>query len=352
MLRFDYYDYYRTLSEYEYSEGREIFEIWKQAGGSFDPANDKVMDYLNCFTPIPFRQPSFDFDQKTIDLLFKLVVASTSCTYLFDLKESKIPELVIFNTNICLGNESFKLSECTEDIIEVLIFVLLHEIALILASKYDDVMEDKIKQYKEKCMKLLLPKYTNSNNQAIQLKRGFQFNYSEFIESIERSDNADNVKLYRMWIANHGSKNIEKEKFHSYLNEFEYFPFSVPPDLISSFDWELFLKLVAGSTSISYDFVFEPSIARNETEVYPELYLYLEGESENICKKVSELEPNQVFRLFEIYCMEFIQFQYMGSLFMPNSTLYRNDFKKRIELYKQKRNEAQMIADRRSCFFE
>ena len=94
--------------------------------------------------------------------------------------------------------------------------------------------------------------------------------------------------------------------FKKYLDKFE-FPFllSTPEDIEEDFDWDLLVKLIAGSFSSNYDLALDEEWKKNPNEM-PKAHIYITVThgKETVTKDIEELWCFQVLRLFEIYVEE------------------------------------------------
>ena len=91
-----------------------------------------------------------------------------------------------------------------------------------------------------------------------------------------------------------------------YLTKFEYsFLPASPEDLEDDFDWDLLVKLVAGSFSSDYDLILDEEWKKNPIGM-PKAHIYITvklGE-QNVTKDIEELWSFQIIRLYEIYAEE------------------------------------------------
>ena len=94
--------------------------------------------------------------------------------------------------------------------------------------------------------------------------------------------------------------------FKKYLDKFEFpFMLSTPEDLEEDFDWDLLVKLIAGSFSSNYDLALDEEWKKNPDEM-PKAHIYITVTHgrETVTKDIEELWSFQILRLFEIYVEE------------------------------------------------
>ena len=94
--------------------------------------------------------------------------------------------------------------------------------------------------------------------------------------------------------------------FKEYLDKFEIpFFLAYPEDLDGDFDWNLLVKMVAGSFSSEYDLMLDEEWKDNPKGV-PRVHIYITVKSgeQTITKDIEELWSFQIIRLFEIYAEE------------------------------------------------
>ncbi len=90
--------------------------------------------------------------------------------------------------------------------------------------------------------------------------------------------------------------------FREYLGKFQTFPYRVPEDHVNDFDFDLLLRLMAGSFSNRIDLEWEAGAD------LPDIMVSVNHDKQQVTKAVSDLWAFQIKRLFQIYLFE--QFKY------------------------------------------
>lgn len=134
------------------------------------------------------------------------------------------------------------------------------------------------------------------------------FDYNTFIEELrENPDKKEIVERYTRCYGSQDGVDIYETVFYKeYLSKFKIpFKLVVPPELEDDFDWDLLAKLIVGSFSSEYMFVLDDS------EGVPQrahLYISANNDGKKITKDLSELWAFQIFRMYEIYVEEEMNF--------------------------------------------
>lgn len=131
----------------------------------------------------------------------------------------------------------------------------------------------------------------------------YLFDYEAFLVLLEDSKDSSKSEIGKKWLQISLASRIEEEPFYEYLESFDPIDYKVPLSCADDFDWDLLLRLVAGS--FSSDFELEPSEARYDL---PELVIVVptdDGSSQSY--KVSEHSIEAINSLFEIYALEQIE---------------------------------------------
>lgn len=131
------------------------------------------------------------------------------------------------------------------------------------------------------------------------------FDYSDFIKELKNNnEKRECVEMYSKYYGSQDDINIEDTPFYKdYLSKFEV-PFNVatPEELEDDFDWDLLIKLVAGSFSSKYDLLLD----EGSQETIPKVHLYITVRSrdQKVTKDIFELCSFQIIKLFNIYIEE------------------------------------------------
>jgi hypothetical protein len=128
------------------------------------------------------------------------------------------------------------------------------------------------------------------------------FNFQAYIATLrEQPDKKGIVEKYEKYYGPMNGDMREQYWYKSYLSNFEYIPYAVPAYLQNEFDWEVLLKLVAGSFSTRSKLKFSEDVPTFNIEVH--------SMESAVDKNVGELFSFQIIRLFEIYIEEIINLQ-------------------------------------------
>ncbi len=146
------------------------------------------------------------------------------------------------------------------------------------------------------------------------------FDYFEFLDELRQNANPRKRNVVAKRDFRSKAESLEDEWFYkSYLNKFDAkIKFKVPDELSNDFDWNLLIKLVASSLSSFFKFEFDNSD-------FPELLIIVKTKEFKVTtkrsikvntwkrmkltKKISELWPQQILRLYSIYILEVLNFE-------------------------------------------
>lgn len=134
----------------------------------------------------------------------------------------------------------------------------------------------------------------------------YLFDYEAFLVLLEESDDDTKRDIYDKWLEISFAERLEDEPFYEYLESFDPIVYKVPSSCADDFDWDLLLRLVAGS--FSSDFELELGEARYDN---PELVIIVPTDDGSQSYKVSEQSIEAINNLFEIYALEQINIAIM-----------------------------------------
>ena len=136
-------------------------------------------------------------------------------------------------------------------------------------------------------------------------KSVYLFDFQRFVEELRENENKqDIIETYEKNFGSLKDKDYSDLPFYkNYLVKFGIDEdlkqkIEVPEDLVDDFDYDLLLKLVLGSFSSEYQFIFE-----DDTDSV-KLFISVKSEGQSITKRLGELWSFQIYRLFEIYMEE------------------------------------------------
>jgi len=177
------------------------------------------------------------------------------------------------------------------------------------------------------------------------------FDYEAYKE--ELMENPQKKHIIQDWSKYSNAMLITDEPFYKYLEKFKTIPYKVPEDFKKDFDWDLLLRIIAGSFSSDYEFEF-PDIDLenivNEEMLYPELIIHVSSGDQQVSKKITELWSFQILRLFEIYCEEQINLHKLKIEDENEKNAIDEERKLRIKKYNLLSKNAENIFIRNSCF--
>lgn len=130
----------------------------------------------------------------------------------------------------------------------------------------------------------------------------YLFDYEAFLVLLEDSKDSSKSEIGKKWLQISLASRIEEEPFYEYLESFDRIDYKVPLSCADDFDWDLLLRLVAGS--FSSDFELELGEARYDN---PELVIVVPTDDGSQSYKVSEHSIEAINSLFEIYALEQIE---------------------------------------------
>ena len=131
------------------------------------------------------------------------------------------------------------------------------------------------------------------------------FDYNIFIQELKKNkDKKGILEKYSKYYGPQENVSIyDTALYKDYLSKFDIpFKLVVKKEIEDTFDWDLLLRLVAGSFSSEYDLLFDENSRHSIPKVH--LYISVSRNNVNITKELSELWSVQVIRLFEIYLEE------------------------------------------------
>ncbi len=132
------------------------------------------------------------------------------------------------------------------------------------------------------------------------------FEYSSFIEELRDKPEKKEIVTNYERLVEPIYPNIEDQLwFKEYLSLFNPVKYLTPEELGNDFDWDLLLRLVAGSFSSNYFMEKESDTKGNHFE----LFISVKSGDQKIVKKASELWSFQILRLYEIYIEEHMNLQ-------------------------------------------
>ena len=128
------------------------------------------------------------------------------------------------------------------------------------------------------------------------------FDFQAYIAALrEQPDKKGMIEKYEKYCGVIAGEIQDQSWYKSYLNHFEYVTYSIPIYLEKEFDWEVLLKLIAGSFSSRSKLKFEGEIPTFNIEVH--------SNESAVDKNIGELYSSQLARLFEIYVEEIINLE-------------------------------------------
>lgn len=130
------------------------------------------------------------------------------------------------------------------------------------------------------------------------------FDYNNFIEELKENEKKKEVvEKYTKYYGSQDNVDIYNTQFYKdYLSKFEIpFNLAIPEDLEAEFDWDLLIRLVAGSFSSNYDLDIDE---KSQSIPIVHLFITVKRGNESVTKDITELWSFQVLRLFEIYVEE------------------------------------------------
>lgn len=132
------------------------------------------------------------------------------------------------------------------------------------------------------------------------------FNFQAFIEELrEKEETKEVVEKYEKFFGEITGDIKDQIWYKEYLEKFDYIPYEVPEELQPEFDWDILLKLIAGSFSNRCKMKYENEIPTFNIEVL--------SSNQVVDKNVGELWSFQILRLFEIYVEEAMNLQILIS---------------------------------------
>jgi len=115
------------------------------------------------------------------------------------------------------------------------------------------------------------------------------------------------IRKYEALFGSLKDVDIRQTRFYrNYLSKFDL-PFRVntPENLEDDFDWDLLLRLIAGSYSSEMRLVINQEWLKNQSdEILVDVYIKVKSGNNEIEKKLDELWAFQILRLYEIYIVE------------------------------------------------
>lgn len=158
------------------------------------------------------------------------------------------------------------------------------------------------------------------------------FEFNSFKESLSKHSDQEMQMLYTDYISIFGDTPLIDDQpfFKEYLNLIDYVPYRTPCELPDdTFDWGLLQKLIAGSFSIEYNYIFF-----DQSNSIPDLKLTIDFNGSLTSRTIDELTVIHVFRLFEILTEEQMKLAVIAveSLDEKEYILYKRD--ERIKLHK------------------
>ena len=136
------------------------------------------------------------------------------------------------------------------------------------------------------------------------------FNEQFFWEELREHSDPKKRNIILKYEAMFGSLNdmdIQQTRFYkNYLSKFDVpFRVNVPEDLTDDFDWDLLMRLIAGSYSSEMTLHVNPKwLEKPKDEILVDVYIEVKSEGQKIEKKLDELWSFQILRLYEIYIEE------------------------------------------------
>lgn len=128
------------------------------------------------------------------------------------------------------------------------------------------------------------------------------FNFQAFVGDLrEKEDKKEIIEKYEKFFGSIEGDIRDQIWYKDYLSTFDYLPYEVPEELKAEFDWEVLLKLIAGSFSSRCKMKVENGNLTFNIEV--------RSEETIIDKNVGELWSFQILRLYEIYLEEQMNLQ-------------------------------------------
>lgn len=139
------------------------------------------------------------------------------------------------------------------------------------------------------------------------------FNYMEFLEELRTNNDPKKRWLIEQWHKFSSAKSLEEEPFYDYLKKFNVknISYKLPADFSNDFDWQLLFQLIAASFACEYELIY-PNIDESDDEIsknkLPELNISVNYLNISRSAVVSELDPSQIKKLYDIYLSEQIKF--------------------------------------------
>lgn len=126
------------------------------------------------------------------------------------------------------------------------------------------------------------------------------WDYKEFKDFLKYNDQEIKRLTYTNYIEIYGDNpTIESESFYiEYLSKFKPVEYCIDESLANEFNFELLLRLTAGSFSS----VYELQLPKNET--IPELMITVGSCGQKVTRTITSLMPTQLKRMFDIYVEE------------------------------------------------
>ncbi|MEF2175838.1 MAG: hypothetical protein V3575_05175 [Candidatus Absconditabacteria bacterium] len=139
------------------------------------------------------------------------------------------------------------------------------------------------------------------------------FDFHSFVEELkENQEKKEVISKFEKYFGPITGDIYEQNWYLDYISKFQVKEYLVPQELEPDFDWDLLIRLVAGSFSsdglLDYKFK-EGTDGEKDLESLPEFIISVQSGDQVVVKKISELWGFQILRLYEIYIEEQLNLQ-------------------------------------------
>lgn len=169
------------------------------------------------------------------------------------------------------------------------------------------------------------------------------FDFETFIKELRKDKDPSKRKMIKEYEKHYGEINplLKQNSFYKdYLKKFKVMDYCSPDD--ARFDKNLLLKLIAGSFSSEYDFVFINGCYFDEK---PELNVTVYSSGMKLVKSISELWQFQIDNLFRIYLTELFSLQTIMFTDFEEACYVKSERERKIVIHNNKIEEARNFSN-------
>ena len=169
------------------------------------------------------------------------------------------------------------------------------------------------------------------------------FDFCNFIEELRNHKEAKKRHAIRCYEKYCGQilPIINQNLFYiDYLEKFDVIEFALPEEYKEDFDYELLLRLIAGSLASRYEFV---PLGGNYINEKLEFNIIVISNDTKIIQPVSSLWDSQIKRLFEIYIEEILYLQILMARDMKENKIISEERQTKILVHNNKIREINLF---------